>query len=219
MSNEEMRDDDAPLTNKQIMALTSKEEIMQALEQRFPGGMTSVQTQMRLIGEDITREGLVDTPYRVVKSWLELYEGYTQDPKKILGTVFEDDIGDQSDEIIICKDISFASHCEHHMIPFTGKVHIGYLPEKRVVGLSKLARLVEVFAHRMQIQEKLCSQIADTLMDELQPQGVGVIVEAKHMCMSARGAKNHSSVMVTSAMRGKFKTQNQTRNEFLSLIR
>ena len=201
------------------MTKMSKEDMMKSLEEKFPGGMDLVRKQLELIGEDSTREGLIDTPFRVVKSWLELYSGYTEDPKQVLGTIFEDDIGDQTDEIVICKKISFTSHCEHHMIPFIGTVDIGYLPTKRVVGISKLVRLVEVFARRFQIQEKMCSQIADTLMNELEPQGVGVIIEAKHMCMSARGVRNHSSSMVTSAMRGKFKTQIQTRNEFLTLIK
>jgi len=206
-------------TNEEILSCKDKEIMKNELERKYPGAMDLIRKQLELIGENPDREGLKDTPYRVVKSWLELFNGYEKDPKQILGTIFEDDIGDQTDEIVICKNISFHSFCEHHIIPFVGTVSIGYLPNKRVVGLSKLARLVEVFARRLQIQEKFCSQIADTLMNELQPQGVGVIIEAKHMCMSARGIKNHSSSMITSAMRGKFKDQLQTRNEFLSLIK
>ncbi len=207
------------ITSKQILASDDKAFIKEQLEIKYPGGMDHVREILRLIGEDIDREGLKDTPYRVVKSWLELYSGYEQDAEKILGTIFEDDIGDQTDEMVICKNIAFTSHCEHHMIPFVGVVHIGYLPDRKVVGLSKLARLVEVFGRRFQIQEKMGSQIADTLMKELAPLGVGVIIEAKHMCMSARGVKNQKSSMKTSAMRGRFKSQIQTRNEFLELIK
>jgi GTP cyclohydrolase I len=207
------------MTNKEILACTNKETLKIELEKKYPGAIELVRQQLKLIGENPDREGLIDTPYRVVKSWLEIYEGYTLDPKKILGTVFEDDIGDQTDEIVMCNNIEFQSVCEHHLLPFTGLVHIGYLPDKKVVGVSKMVRLVEVFARRAQIQEKLCSQIADLLMNELQPLGVGVIIEAKHQCMSSRGVKNHSSSMVTSAMRGRFKTQQQTRSEFLSLIK
>lgn len=205
-------------TYKEILSCEDKEIVKEELERVYPGAMELIKKQLLLIGEDPDREGLVDTPYRVVKSWLEMFSGYTADPKSVLGVVFKDDIGDQSDEIVICKNISFNSHCEHHMIPFHGIVHIGYLPSKRVVGLSKLARLVEVYSKRFQIQEKMCSQIADTLMDQVQPQGVGVIITAQHMCMSARGVKNQTSSMVTSAMRGKFRDQTQTRNEFLTLI-
>lgn len=207
------------MTNKEALACSDKEKIKDYLNRKYPGGMELIREQLRLIGEDPNREGLIDTPFRVVKSWMELYGGYEQDPVDILGTVFEDNIGDQTDEIVICKNISFQSTCEHHMLPFIGIAHVGYLPDKKVVGISKLVRLVEVFAKRLQIQEKLCSQIADLLMDQLQPQGVGVIIEAKHQCMSSRGVKNSSSSMITSAMRGKFRNQIQTRNEFLSLIR
>jgi len=207
------------MTNKEALSCSDKEKIKDYLNRKYPGGMELIREQLRLIGEDPNREGLIDTPFRVVKSWMELYGGYEQDPVGILGTVFEDNIGDQTDEIVICKNISFQSTCEHHMLPFTGIAHVGYLPDKKVVGISKLVRLVEVFAKRLQIQEKLCSQIADLLMDQLHPQGVGVIIEAKHHCMSSRGVKNSSSSMITSAMRGKFRNQIQTRNEFLSLIR
>ena len=205
-------------TNKEILSCTDKDIVKKELERKFPGGMDLVRKQLELIGENPDREGLIDTPYRVVKSWLETFEGYELDDR-ILGTFFEDDLGDQTDEIVICKDIQFYSMCEHHMIPFSGIAHIGYLPGKKVIGLSKLVRLVDMFARRLQIQEKMCSQIADKLVDVLDPQGVGVIIEAKHMCMSARGVKNQTSSMVTSAMRGKFKVQPQTRNEFLSLIK
>jgi GTP cyclohydrolase IA len=167
------------------------------------------------IGEDPRREGLLDTPERIVKSWSELYAGYTQDPKKILTTTF---VEGACKEMVICKEIDFFSTCEHHMLPFFGRVDIGYIPNDKVVGLSKLARLVEVFARRMQIQEKMTGQIADTLLAVLQPKGVMVKVSAQHLCMLARGVKKANSVMVTSAVRGVFE-QKEARDEFLELIK
>ena len=202
---------------KEILSCDDKEIVKKELERKYPGAIKHVREILKLIGDNPDREGLKDTPYRVVKSWLEIYSGYEEDEKK-LNTFFEENIG-STDEIVICKDITFYSTCEHHMITFNGVVHIGYLPGKRVIGVSKLVRLVEMFARRLQIQEKLCSQIADKLMEILEPQGVGVIIEAQHLCMTARGVKNPTSKMITSAMRGKFKNQPQTRSEFLSLIR
>ena len=197
----------------------SRSEIEVELEKKYPGAMDAVRTTLKAIGEDPDREGLKETPYRVVKSFLELYGGYEENPKDVLSTFFSDGIGDQTDEIVMCKDITYYSACEHHMIPFFGTVHIGYLPNKRVIGLSKLARLVDCFSRRLQIQEKMCSSIADALEQYLEPQGVGVIVTGKHLCMCARGAKQDKSEMITSAMRGKFKSQPQTRSEFLQLIK
>jgi len=167
------------------------------------------------IGDDAHREGVEDTPKRVVKSWKELYAGYRMDPAAVLGTVF--DAGDYS-QIVICKDIEFFSTCEHHMLPFFGKVSIGYFPEKKVVGLSKLARLVEVFSRRLQIQEQMTQQIADTLMTVLQPRGVMVVAEAKHFCMVARGVGKQNSTMVTSAIRGCFEDLGK-RSEFMGLMK
>ena len=178
----------------------------------------AIRKMITLIGDNPDREGLKDTPLRVINSWRELYSGYKENPKEILSTVFEEAMA-KHDEIVMCKNISFSSMCEHHMLPFHGVVHIGYLPDKKVVGLSKLARLVECFGKRLQIQEHLTDQIVDSIMEYLQPQGAGVIITAKHLCMSSRGVKNATSEMVTSAMRGKFKTQSQTREEFLSLIK
>ena len=189
------------------------------IENEFPKCMELIIQILKAIGDDPGREGLKDTPYRVVKSWKELFEGYKQNPKEILSAVFEDGMNVMTDEIVMCKNIPFFSMCEHHMLPFSGVAHIGYLPSKKVVGLSKLARLVDCFGRRLQIQEKLCSQIADKLVEILQPQGVGVIIEAQHMCMTSRGVRNATSSMVTSAMRGKFKNQPQTRAEFLALIK
>ena len=201
-----------------ILNGASKEEIKTALEAIYPGGMQKIKEIISIIGDDPEREGLQDTPYRVVKSWLEIYGGYKCNNTK-LDTSFADNIGDVDDsQIVMCKDIDFYSTCEHHMIPFHGYCHIGYLPNKRVIGVSKLVRIVEHFAKRLQIQEKLCSQIADYIVQTLEPQGVGVIITAEHLCMKARGVRNATSKMVTSQMRGKFRDQIQTRQEFLSLI-
>ena len=208
--------DDA--TNAEIMSCSDKDVIKHELELKYPGAVDHVKAILKLIGDDPDREGLRDTPYRVVKSWLELYN-YDSNLYNIMGTFFEEEIGDQTDEMVICKNISFFSTCEHHMIPFSGLISIGYLPTNKVIGVSKMVRLVEHFARRLQIQEKLGSQIADSMMQYLNPQGVGVIITAKHLCMSARGVKNQTSSMTTSSMRGKFKTQSQTRTEFLSLIK
>lgn len=191
---------------------------MLSLESKYPGAMQSVTNILKSLGEDVTRQGIIDTPYRVVKSFLEFYGGYDMDDKEILSTSFQEE-NISYDEMVICKDISFFSTCEHHMVPFHGKCHIGYLPYGGVVGLSKLARLTECFSRRLQIQERLCNQIANSIEKHLNAVGVGVIIEAQHLCMCARGARNHSSVMVTSALRGKFKTQIETRNEFLNLIK
>lgn len=166
------------------------------------------------------REGLQDTPSRVVKSWMELYGGYALDPKKILGTTFKQEgYSVAADELVLLKNIELFSTCEHHMLPFTGRVHIAYIPRERVVGLSKLARLVECFARRLQIQEKLTNQIAQSLVDVLDPIGVAVVIEAKHFCMCARGVGKQNSSMITSALRGVFKDKPEARQEFLDLIK
>lgn len=169
---------------------------------------------LQYIGEDATREGLKDTPARIVKSWKELFSGYQKDPKELFRT-FEEGA---CSEMVILKDIEFYSTCEHHFLPFFGKINIGYIPNGKVIGISKLARLVEVFARRMQIQENLVKQIADTLVTELHPLGVIVIAEAQHFCMTARGVQKQQSKMVTSAIRGAFAEQ-AARAEFLSLTK
>lgn len=169
---------------------------------------------LEAIGEDPTREGLLDTPARVERSWRELYAGYDQDPEAILGTVFEEGA---CDEMVILRDITGFSTCEHHAIPFSYRAHVGYIPAGKVVGVSKLARLVECFARRLQIQERMTTQVAETLVKALAPKGVMVVVEGQHLCMTARGVKQHESVMVTSAIRGVFE-QPETRSEFLRLI-
>jgi len=177
----------------------------------------AIRTLLRFAGEDPSREGLRDTPKRVLKSYAEFFAGYDSDPKKILSTTFEEVEG--YDEMIVLRDIEFSSHCEHHMVPFTGRVHIAYIPSNKVVGLSKLARLVDVFAKRLQIQEKLTAQIATALNEVLQPKGVAVVVEATHMCMTMRGVKKNEARMQTSQLMGRFKSDPRTRQEFFSLLK
>ena len=167
------------------------------------------------LGEDPEREGLKDTPRRVAKSYDELFGGYKLDPKEIL-TVFD---GENYDEMIICKDIDFYSNCEHHMQPFFGKIHIGYIPNTKIVGISKLPRIVEIFARRLQNQERLTQQIAETLNELIDPKGVAVVIEAKHLCMMARGVQKQNAIMTTSSSMGLFKKNAKTRSEFLKLIK
>jgi len=215
MINDEVKNEVARVLGNKYM---SKEEKRAILEKLYPGAMDKIKDVLNLIGDDSDREGLLDTPYRVVKSWLELYSGYHEEPEKLLNVKFEEDMED-TNEIVICRNITFQSMCEHHVLPFIGVCHIGYLPNKKVVGLSKLARLVEAYGRRLQIQEKLTNQIANALQEHLNPRGVGVVIKAKHLCMSHRGVKNPTSEMVTSCMLGAFKDQQQTRAEFLSLIK
>ncbi len=168
------------------------------------------------VGEDPEREGLLRTPERFEKALRFLTSGYKQDPEKLLnGAMFSVSY----DEMVVVKDIEFYSLCEHHMLPFFGRCHVAYIPNKKVVGLSKVARLVNMYARRLQIQERLTSQIAQTISDQLNPQGVGVIVEARHLCMVMRGVEKQRSAAVTSAMLGVFRENKQTRDEFLSLVR
>ena len=168
------------------------------------------------IGVDPTRDGLVDTPERMEKSMAFLTRCYTQDATAVIQDALFDV---EYDEMVIVKDIEFFSLCEHHLLPFFGKAHIAYLPNGKVIGLSKIPRVVDVFARRLQVQERLTTEIADAISDAINPQGVAVIVEAQHLCMMMRGVEKQHSATVTSAMRGVFKTQLQTRNEFLSLVR
>ena len=166
------------------------------------------------LGENPTREGLRDTADRVARMYVELLQGLHEDPREHLRVVFDE----QHDEMVLVKDVPFSSLCEHHLLPFHGKVHAAYIPRGKVVGLSKIARVIESFARRLQVQERLTSQIADLLMEELDAQGVGVIVEASHTCMTMRGVKKPGALMMTSAMRGVFKSNQATRSEFLSLV-
>jgi GTP cyclohydrolase I len=176
----------------------------------------AVRTILEYSGEDADREGLLETPARVVKAFDEYFSGYTQDPYDILKKTFEETDG--YDEMVVLKGVQFSSHCEHHMAPIVGRVHIGYLPDRRVVGISKLARIVDVYARRLQIQEKLTAQIADTLNAVIQPRGVGVVVEAVHHCMTTRGIQKSGVLMVTSRMLGSFRADPKTRREFLNMI-
>jgi GTP cyclohydrolase I len=177
----------------------------------------AVRVLLRWAGDDPMREGLLDTPKRVVKSYEEFFKGYEADPHEILSRTFEDVEG--YDEMVVLRDINFNSHCEHHMVPFTGKVHVAYIPSNKVVGISKLARLVDIYANRLQIQEKFTAQIAKTLNDILQPRGVAVVVEATHMCMTMRGVRKHGTVMQTSKLLGTFRSDPRTRQEFFSLLK
>ena len=168
-------------------------------------------------GDDPDREGLVGTPDRVARSYKEFFAGYEQDPEEILRTTFEEVEG--YDEMVLVKDIGVKSHCEHHMVPIIGRAHIAYIPNNRVVGISKLARVVDIFAKRLQIQEKMTAQIANAIENVLQPKGIAVVVDASHQCMTTRGVSKPESSTVTSAMRGVFKDNPRTRNEFLSFIK
>jgi GTP cyclohydrolase I len=176
----------------------------------------AVRTLIAWAGENPDREGLLDTPKRVAKAYEEWFSGYGTNPGDVLGTTFGDTDG--YDEMVSLRNVRFESHCEHHLSPIIGRVHIGYMPRNRVIGISKLARLVEVFSKRMQIQEKLTAQIADTLNNTLEPKGVAVVIEATHHCMTTRGVHKSGVVMVTSRMLGDFRTKSATRREFLSLI-
>lgn len=175
----------------------------------------AIRTLLRWAGDDPDREGLLDTPARVVRSYEEFFKGYEADPVEILERTFEETDG--YDEMVLLRDIRFESHCEHHMAPIIGRAHVGYLPGRRVVGISKLARLVEAYAKRLQIQEKMTAQIANAIRDVLQPSGVAVVIEASHQCMTTRGIHKPGSLMVTSRMLGAFRDNPATRREFLAM--
>jgi len=177
----------------------------------------AVRELLRQIGEDPDREGLERTPHRVVEAMKFLTRGYGQSARKIInGALFTED---SYQEMILCKDLDFYSMCEHHLLPFMGKAHIAYLPNHRIIGLSKIARLVEIFARRLQVQERLTTQIAQTLMTEIEPLGVAVVLEAEHLCMRMRGVEKQNSWVTTSAMLGVFRTNLETRQEFMNLLR
>lgn len=183
----------------------SKEEAMEA-----------VKTLIRWAGDDPAREGLLDTPKRVVNAYREFYAGYDEEADDVLSRTFEE--VEDYDEMVLLKNMRLESHCEHHMVPIIGKAHIAYLPDKRVVGISKLARLVDVFAKRLQTQEVLTAQIADAIQRVLEPKGVAVVIDAKHQCMTTRGVHKTETTTVTSRMHGLFKADSRTRGEFMSLI-
>jgi GTP cyclohydrolase I len=176
---------------------------------------TQVKNILEEIGEDPEREGLLKTPHRVAKAYEFLTRGYRQDIQSVInGAIFEE----KYDEMVIVKDIDFFSMCEHHILPFFGKVHIAYIPNGKIVGLSKIPRIVDIFARRLQVQERMTQEIADTLDQYLQPKGVGVVSEARHMCMMMRGVEKQNSIATASAMHGIFKEDARTRGEFLNLI-
>ncbi|MFQ6616404.1 MAG: GTP cyclohydrolase I FolE [Fidelibacterota bacterium] len=171
---------------------------------------------LKEIGEDPSREGLVRTPERVARAWEYFIRGYQQTPDEVVGdALFDEDV----DEIVVVKDIDFFSLCEHHLLPFKGVVHVGYLPGKKIIGLSKIPRIIIIYARRLQVQERMTQQIADAIEQVLNPRGVAVIVEAEHLCMQMRGVEKKASFMITSAIRGVFRENQKTREEFLSIIR
>ena len=178
--------------------------------------LKAVKTLIEWAGDDPTREGLVETPQRVLRAYNEFFSGYEMDPEDILEKTFEEVEG--YDEMVIVKDIRVESHCEHHMVPIIGKAHIGYIPDKRVVGISKLARLVDVYAKRLQTQETMTAQIGQSIEKVLKPRGVAVIVDAAHQCMTTRGVHKMNSSTVTSCMKGIFRDKETTRSEFLNLV-
>ena len=176
----------------------------------------AVRTLLRWAGDDPEREGLLDTPARVARAFEEWFAGYQEDPMEFLERTFEEVEG--YDEMVVLRDIRLESYCEHHLAPILGKIHIGYMPNKRVVGISKLARVADAYAKRLQIQEKLTAQIANCINEVLQPKGVAVVIEAEHQCMTTRGVHKHGVSMVTSTMLGAFRQGSDTRREFLSFI-
>lgn len=176
----------------------------------------AIRTLIRWAGDDPSREGLVDTPKRVARAWKEYCQGYEENPAIHLSRIFEEVGG--YDEIVLLKDIPFQSHCEHHMAPIIGKAHIAYLPTDHVVGISKLARVLHGFARRLQVQERLTAEVAQCIWDNLKPQGVAVVIEATHACMTARGVRTPGVTMVTSEMRGVFRDDHRSREEVLKLM-
>ena len=181
-------------------------------EKEFEEAVTKI---LELVGEDPQREGLIKTPARVAKSLMFLTEGYRQDPKEILNQAL---FTTSNDEMVLVRDIEFYSMCEHHMLPIIGRAHVAYIPDGKVVGLSKIPRIVNVFARRLQIQEQMTEQIADAISDTIKPKGVAVVLHARHMCMEMRGVEKINSTTVSSALRGLFKSDQRTRNEFYNLI-
>ncbi|MFW5887758.1 MAG: GTP cyclohydrolase I FolE [Bacteriovoracia bacterium] len=189
---------------------------------KFPGdyekACNSVKEIFRYLGEDPEREGLKDSPHRIVRSWDRLFGGYCQKPEDVL-TFFYSKKDIPSEQIVLLKDIDIYSTCEHHFLPFTGKAHVAYIPTDRIVGISKLARLVDVFARRLQIQERLGNQVVDVIMDHLHAKAAACIIESRHLCMACRGVEQHESIMTTSALRGVFLTDHRSRMELLTLIK
>ncbi len=191
--------------DKRVVRLPTREEAEEA-----------VRTMLRWAGDDPEREGLMDTPARVVRAYEEFFAGYREDPNQYLARTFEEVAG--YDEMVVLRDIPFESHCEHHLAPIIGKAHVAYLPTNRVVGISKLARVVDAFAKRLQVQEKMTAQIAECINTALKPDGVAVVVEAVHHCMTTRGVHKHGVSMVTSTLLGAFRENIHTRAEFMAMI-
>jgi GTP cyclohydrolase I len=209
---------EAEMTPANLAMVETFETERRAAEARRPSraeAEAAVRTLLQYAGDDADREGLLGTPDRVIRSYDEFFAGYFDDPVQILERTFEETDG--YDGMVVLRDIEIASHCEHHMVPILGRAHIAYLPDKRVVGISKLARVLDVFAHRLQIQEKLTSQVANTINRVLQPRGVGVIIEAAHQCMTTRGVSKPGVTMVTNTLLGCFREDPTTRQEFLSM--
>lgn len=177
----------------------------------------AVRTLIRWTGDDPDREGLLDTPKRVAKAYREMFGGYDQSPAEELGRTFEEVAG--YDDLVLVKDIQFHSHCEHHMVPIIGRAHVGYLPDGKVVGLSKIARVVDIFAHRLQTQEAMTAQISSTIQDVLNPRGVAVMIEAEHMCMAMRGIRKQGSTTLTSSFTGAFRDSPEEQVRFVTMVR
>jgi GTP cyclohydrolase I len=196
------------VSQKKITTIRDKPSRKQAEE--------AVKTLIKWAGDNPEREGLLETPKRVVNSYKEFFSGYDSKPEQILSKTFDEVEG--YDEMVIVRDIAIESHCEHHMVPFIGIAHIGYIPNKRIVGISKLARIADVFAKRLQTQEIMTAQIADTINEVLKPKGVAVVIDAQHQCMTTRGTHKTESSTITSRMLGLFRTNSNTRSEFMTLI-
>lgn len=197
----------------------SIEEVRNIIEQRRPSreeAEEAVRVLLRWAGDDPEREGLLGTPDRVIRSYEEFFAGYFEDPVGLLQRTFEET--NDYDEMVILRNVRFESHCEHHMVPIIGRAHIAYLPKERVVGISKLARVLDVYARRFQIQEKLTAQVADTIQEVLDPLGVAVVIESAHQCMTTRGVYKPGVTMTTSRMLGEFRSNPKTRQEFLTMI-
>jgi len=209
------------MMNKKTLALVAElEETRRRFTTQRPSkeeAEAAVRTLLRWAGDDPEREGLVGTPDRVVRAYEEFFAGYTEDPVEILSRTFEETEG--YDEVVLLQGIRIESHCEHHMVPIIGEAHVAYLPARRVVGISKLARVVEAYAKRFQIQEKLTSQIANTIDSVLEPRGVAVVIEAAHQCMTTRGIHKPGVKMTTSSLLGEFRDNPETRREFFALVR
>ena len=196
------------VSQKKVTTIRNKPSRKQAEE--------AVKTLIKWAGDNPEREGLIETPKRVVNSYKEFFSGYDSKPEQILSKTFDEVEG--YDEMVIVRDITIESHCEHHMVPFIGIAHIGYIPNKRIVGISKLARIADVFAKRLQTQEIMTAQIADTINEVLKPKGVAVVIDAQHQCMTTRGTHKTESSTITSRMLGLFRTNSNTRSEFMNLI-